>query len=141
MNEQSVTTGASRRALPVVGDLLGGLNGKGKNTHENKHKNKHEDKDKHENKHKNKHENKHKNKHDDEETNIDIDIDNETDIDIDNSKCNNNQKSVCCNGSLDCTVVSLLPSLVGGDRGDNCNGQVFCCDTDAEEVSTPSPWK
>ncbi|KAJ4291253.1 hypothetical protein N0V88_006254 [Collariella sp. IMI 366227] len=41
------------------------------------------------------------------------------------SVCNNNQKSVCCNG-----LLGLLGCTVG-ILGGNCNGEAYCCQTNA----------
>jgi hypothetical protein len=42
--------------------------------------------------------------------------------------CPNDNKQVCCNGILTCLVQVL---------GGPCDNDVFCCETDAPEVSIP----
>ncbi|RYP18299.1 hypothetical protein DL765_004019 [Monosporascus sp. GIB2] len=38
--------------------------------------------------------------------------------------CNNDQKSVCCDGILNCVVQVIAPT---------CSGTAYCCETDAPE--------
>jgi len=66
-----------------------------------------------------------KGKHDDD----DGDDDNQVAV----GNCNVNQKQVCCNGLLGCTVIPIIPIipiLSGSNNG--CQGESYCCETDAK---------
>ncbi|RYP84714.1 hypothetical protein DL770_005166 [Monosporascus sp. CRB-9-2] len=47
-----------------------------------------------------------------------------TEVEVRTESCTNEQKSVCCNGILNCVVQVIAPS---------CSGSAYCCKTDAPD--------
>ncbi|RYP42610.1 hypothetical protein DL767_000134 [Monosporascus sp. MG133] len=47
-----------------------------------------------------------------------------TEVEVRTESCTNKQKSVCCNGILNCVVQVIAPS---------CSGSAYCCETDAPD--------